>query len=265
MGFPESVTKICFPLLLLLPAGGLMAVQLGRPTVDAFDRYIRTAEARLPPAQSNLWIEASAERKKLVRDGRVLAEAWSGDGDIEIPGGLIHDWVGAVYLPGATLDRTLAMVQNYDGHKNIYKPEVIDSRLIGRQDGHFSVYLRLLKKKVITVVLNTQHDAQYWRTGPQFAFSRSYSTRIAEVDNPGKADEHELPPGNDHGFLWRVYSYWRFAEREGGVYVECEAISLTRDVPTGIGWLVNPIIRSLPRESLANTLRATRDAVAGER
>jgi hypothetical protein len=263
--FPESVTKIWFPLLLLLHAGGLITVQLGRPTVEAFDRYVRTAEARLQPTQSNLWAEASAERNKLVRDGRVLAEPWSGDGDIEIPGGLIHDWVGAVYLPGATLDRTLAMVQNYDGHKNIYKPEVIDSRLIGRQDGQFRVYLRLLKKKVITVVLNTQHDAQYWRSDRQFAFSRSYSTRIAEVDNPGKADERELPPGNDHGFLWRLNSYWRFAEREGGVYVECEAISLTRDVPTGLGWLVNPIVRSLPRESLANTLRATRDAVVGAR
>lgn len=265
MGFPDSVTKIWFPLLLLMPAGGLITVELSRPTVEAFDRYVRTAEARLQSAQSSLWTEASAERTKQVREGRVLAEPWSGAGDTGIPGGLIHDWVGAVFLPGATLDRTLAVVQNYDRHKDIYKPEVIDSRLLGRQGGHFRVYLRLLKKKGITVVLNTQHDAQYWRTGPQFAFSRSYSTRIAEVDNPGKADERELPPGTDHGFLWRVNSYWRFAEREGGVYVECEAISLTRDVPTGFGWLVNPIVRSLPRESLANTLRATRDAVVETR
>jgi hypothetical protein len=73
----------------------------------------------------------------------------------------------------------------------------------------------------------------------------------------------ELPPGQDHGFLWRLNSYWRFEERDGGVYVECEAISLTRNVPLGLGWLVNPIIRSLPRESLANTLWATREAVQG--
>jgi hypothetical protein len=45
--------------------------------------------------------------------------------------------------------------------------------------------------------------------------------------------------------------------------VESEAISLTRDVPGGLAWVVEPIIRVLPRESLANTLRATRAAVRG--
>ena len=91
--------------------------------------------------------------------------------------------------------------------------------------------------------------------------SRAYSTRIAEVENAGKPDERVQPPGNDHGFLWRLYSYWRFEERDGGVYVECEAISLTRAIPSGLGWLIQPIIQSLPRESLANTLRETREAL----
>jgi hypothetical protein len=39
-------------------------------------------------------------------------------------------------------------------------------------------------------------------------------------------------------------------------------VSLTRDVPVGLGWLVEPIIRNLPRESLANTLSAMRKALA---
>ncbi len=68
-----------------------------------------------------------------------------------------------------------------------------------------------------------------------------------------------MPPGEGHGFLWRLYSYWRFQEKDGGVYVECEAVSLTRKVPTGLGWLIDPIIRNLPRESLSNTLHATRN------
>jgi hypothetical protein len=67
--------------------------------------------------------------------------------------------------------------------------------------------------------------------------------------------------GKDHGFLWRLYSYWRFEERDNGVYVECQAISLTRNIPTGLGWLIEPIIRNLPRESLANTLTATKGAL----
>jgi hypothetical protein len=92
-------------------------------------------------------------------------------------------------------------------------------------------------------------------------YSRSYSTRIQEVDDPGTPEERLLPAGDDHGFLWRLYSYWRFEERDGGVYLECQALSLTRDVPTGLGWLIEPIIRQLPRESLANTLRSTREAI----
>jgi hypothetical protein len=33
-------------------------------------------------------------------------------------------------------------------------------------------------------------------------------------------------------------------------------------VPAGLGWLIDPIVRSLPRESLAHTLEATRKALA---
>jgi hypothetical protein len=150
------------------------------------------------------------------------------------------------------------MVQNYDNHKNVYKPEVIDSRLLDRSGNDFKIRLLLLKKKVLTVVLNTDHDVRYFPLDKARCHSRSYSSRIVEVVNYGKSEQHELPVGEDRGFLWRVYSYWKFQERDGGVYVECEAISLTRSIPTGTGWIIKPIIRSLPRESLSNTLAATR-------
>jgi hypothetical protein len=81
------------------------------------------------------------------------------------------------------------------------------------------------------------------------------------VEDPGKPSEKQLPQGEDHGFMWRLYSYWRFQERDGGVYVECEAVSLTRNVPAGLGWLIEPIVRHLPKESLESTLGLTRKAV----
>jgi hypothetical protein len=238
-------------------------VELKSQTVQAFDTYIQKAEARIDKGRVEgpfLWTDGTPVRKEHVRRGDIVAEPWSGNGDIEVTGGLIHDWIGAVFIPHTTLAKTLALVEDYNNHKRIYKPEVIDSQLLAHDGNNFRVRLRLLKKKVVTVVLNTEHDVRYVPLDQTRWSSRSYSTRIAEVESPGKPDEHELPPGNDHGFLWRLNSYWRFEERDGGVYVECEAISLTRGVPTGLGWLINPIIRSLPRESLANTLRATRDA-----
>ena len=142
-----------------------------------------------------------------------------------------------------------------------YGPELQDSKTIRRDGDEFDIYLRLLKKQVITVVLNTNHRVNYFQLDGARWYSVSHSTRIAELENPGEPDESEMPPGHDHGFLWRLNSYWRFEQRDNGVYVECEAISLTRIVPVGFGWLVNPIVRTLPRDSLANTLRSMRAAV----
>ena len=84
------------------------------------------------------------------------------------------------------------------------------------------------------------------------------------MQDPGERTEHELPPGRDHGFMWRLDTFWRFQERDGGVYMECRAISLSRDLPAGLGWLINPIIHSLPRDSMTNTLEATRRALAAK-
>jgi hypothetical protein len=81
------------------------------------------------------------------------------------------------------------------------------------------------------------------------------------VQEAGKPEEKVLPPDTGYGFLWRLYSYWRFQQRDAGVYVECRAISLTRDVPSKLGWAINPIIKKLPKESLTNTLVATRRAL----
>ncbi len=244
-------------------------VQLKQETLEAFDAYIRDAETDMDKTLSGrsrpfLWSDASPERDQKVRDGRVIAEFWSGRGPVQVPSGLIHDWIGAALIPGATLKGLLAMMQNYDGHKNIYKPEVVDSRVISHHDNHFQIYLRLLKKKVITVILDTDHDVHYRSLDRTHWTCRSYTTRIAEVENAGSPKERVLPPDTGHGFLWRLFSYWRFQEREGGVSIECRAISLTRDVPLGLGWIIEPIIQKLPKESLIHTLEATRQALHAE-
>ena len=223
----------------------LADAELKPDTIRAFDRYISEAQPRLT-------------RVREIREREVER---IGAGKAEVPGGLIHDWVGAVFIPGTTLEKTLVLVRDYERHKQIYKPEVIDSKLLARDGDTYRLHLRLLKEKVITVVLNTEHEARYYRIGPKQVRSESVSTRIAEVERAGRPGEREKPPGEGHGFLWRLHSYWQFEERDGGVYVECEAISLTRNVPPGLGWVIEPVIRNLPRESLTNTLRATREAL----
>jgi hypothetical protein len=248
-------------------------------TLQAFEEYIREAEVAMQPSLTDrsafLWSDSDREMARKVRQGMVSAQLWSGNGPVKIPGGLIHDWVGAMLVLGATVQQALTLVQNYDNHKNIYKPEVIDSKLISQNGNDFHIFLRLLKKKIITVVLDTEHDVHYMEVAPGRWFCRSYTTRIAEVEDACTSGERVLQPDTGYGFLWRLYSYWKFKEkatisvpaersssaRPGGVYIECRAISLSRDIPLGLGWIIDPIVRKLPQESLIQTLEATRKAL----
>jgi len=116
-------------------------------------------------------------------------------------------------------------------------------------------------QKGISVVVDTENTAGFGRIDAKRAASSIVATRIAEIENPNTSSEREKPPGQDSGYLWRLNTYWRFFQRDGRTFVQCESISLTRDIPTGVGWLVEPIIRQLPRESLVNTLRKTREAL----
>jgi hypothetical protein len=243
-------------------------VQLKQQTLKDFSAYIRDTEAAMELTLGDgsrfLWSDVDSERAQQVRGGQIVAQFWSGHAPVKVPNGLIHDWIGALFIPGTTVEDVLALVQDYDNHKNIYKPQVIASRLISHRGNDFQIYLRLLKKKVVTVVLDTDHEVHYRSLDRVRWLCRSYTTRISEVENAGSPKERVLPPDTGHGFLWRLYSYWRFEEREGGVYVECRAISLTRDVPLGLGWIMEPIIQKLPKESLINTLKATRQALLAE-
>jgi len=140
-------------------------------------------------------------------------------------------------------------------------PDVERSKLESRDGDHFRVFLRFRRHKVITVVLSTEHEVQYFRDARGKAHSRSSAVRIAQVENAGKRDEREKTPGDDDGFLWRMETWWRMEERDGGVYVQSEVASLTRDIPTGLGWLIAPFVTSIPKDSLTFTLGATRSAV----
>ena len=246
-------------------------VHLQPQTLETFAAYIRDAEAAMEPTLQGsgpfLWSDGTPERAQRVRAGQVVAQFWSGRAPVKVPHGLIHDWIGAAFIPAVNLEKTLALIQDYDHHQNIYQPEVMASRLISHHGDDFQIYLRLLKKKIITVVLDTDHDVHYRSLDPTRAVCRSYTTQIAEVENAGTPKEKVQPPDTGHGFLWRLYSYWRFQEKEGqegGVDVECRAMSLTRDVPLGLGWMIEPIIQKLPKESLIHTLEATRRALHAE-
>jgi hypothetical protein len=253
----------------------VMSAELRPKTVEAFARYVQLTEARIngevSQAEKFLYVDGLPQPRRsqvlaALKRGEIFMERLqtldASGRKIEAPEAIIHHWLGAVFVPGANLQQTIALVQDYNRHQDIYKPEVVRSRLLSHQGNDFTIYYRLRKKKVITVTLNTNHEVHYFPVDSTRWYSRSYSTRIAQVENADTPNEREKPIGHDGGFLWRINSYWKFEEKDGGVYIECESISLTRDIPTGLGWLIRPFVASIPKESLEMTMGSTRAALA---
>jgi hypothetical protein len=242
-------------------------------TVAAFDRYVQLTDehnqAELDGGKDLLWIDTLPDAQRgehyaALKRGEVemerLATLDHGKA-IPCPSGMIHHWVGVAFLPGVRLSDVLGVLEDYDHQSTYYAPDVERSKIESRDGDHFRVFLRFRRHKVITVVLDTEHEVNYFHDGAGRAHSRSSAVRIAEVENPGKPDEREKPPGDDGGFLWRMETWWRMEEQDGGVYVQSEVVSLTRDIPAGLGWLIGPFVTSIPKETLAFTLNATRKTV----
>jgi hypothetical protein len=249
--------------------------KLRADTQGAFEHYVKLVDKRndaeLGRGTNLLWIdglpgEQRAEAYAALKRGEVSIrklEILDNGKLIACPSGMIHHWTGVVFIPGSKLEDVLSVLEDYDKHSMYYAPDVEKSRIESREGDHFRVFLRFRRHKVITVVLNTEHEVQYFHDAPGKAHSRSSAVRIAEVENAGKSDEREKTPGDDGGFMWRMETWWRMEERDGGVYVQSEVASLTRDIPTGLGWMIKPFVTGIPKESLTFTLQATRKAVEG--
>ena len=237
-------------LLLALPSvmKAQFMTELAPKTNQEFDDYQKLAEARMD-WQAHLTPGA----------GEVAIAAGENTSLIEVTGGLIHDWKAATFAPGATVKQVLAVLQDYANYKTIYAPEVIESRVLSHDGNRWRLSLRLVKKKVLTVTLNSEYEAEYRSLGHGRWAKLSHSIKLTEVSG-GK----ELPVGTGHGFLWRLNSYWLVEPRENGVYLECRSISLSRSIPAALDFIIRPMVASVPRESLRNTLEATVRAIGKE-
>jgi len=273
---PKSagVGAIAFVLCLCLatPLAAAAAV-LQMKTLQAWDKYVQLTEKRIEAELQNesrflrmdtMKKEDSAKVQSMLKSGQMYAERMrtldAGGHEIEVPSGMIHHWYGAVFIPGIKVDQLVRWIQDYDQHSKYFK-EVEKSKLLSRNGDTFRVYFRFTRTKVVTVHYNTEHTATYHDHGKGKISSRSVSTKIAELDDVGTPSEKELAIGNDSGYMWRLNSYWRFREQDGGVVVECESLSLSRGIPYGLGWLISNYLETIPRESLESALISTRDGV----
>src|SRR5215469_4458698 len=273
--YSPSPWKRTFALIFCLISQSLIstAAQLKQETITAFDKYVTATEARinseLRPGGIFLYVDglptdtrkSSYER---LRKGEVLVEKR----ETKIPGvsshvpdGMVHHWVAIIFIPGVTLTRVLSIVQDYDRRSELYKPEVIASHLISHEGDDYLFFLRLYQKRFTTIVFNTEYETHWGKVDSEKVYSHSISTKIAEVKDSNHPDGEEWPVGQGRGYLWRLNTYSRFEEKAGGVYMQCEALSLTRDIPFGLGWLLKPLVTKIPKESLNRVLGQTRTVV----
>jgi putative flippase GtrA len=270
-----SVLAVVIPWTAL--ATDVHAADLRPETVAAFERYAHATEARMDAEARGespfLWIDTLSESARKDADAKVtrgeivvsrLHTRPKGN-TIEIPDGMGHHWVGTVALPGATLEQVISLMQSYDKYEEIYRPAVRRSKTLSHEGNHYKVFLQLFQKKIISVVLNTESDVSYVALTSKRMQVRSTSSRIAEIESADTPQEHEQPAGHDNGFLWRFNNYCAIEERDRRTFVQCESVSLSRDVPFGLGWLIGPFVSDVPRESLEFTLGMIRKILVGSR
>ena len=250
-----------------------LATKLKPETLKAWDTYVQLTEKRIDAELAStsgfLWTDSlkpseASTIKGTIKKGQVYVRKLNTPGndgrEIKVDDGMIHHWFGTIFVPDVKLPVLLTWIQNYDDHHRFFK-EVEGSKLLSRDGNTFKIFLRFVRKKVVTVHYNTEHTAIYRPHRDGLESSRSFTTKIAEIQNAGTDKETERPIGDDSGYLWRLNSYWRFREQDGGVVIECESLSLSRSIPFGMGWLIKGFVESLPQESLESTLVSIRDGI----
>jgi hypothetical protein len=266
---PKSARVVVWIFILQACISPLCAAELKPETVQAWDQYLKWANAKvqrelsqpklfliqntLPPAEKTA-VQRQLEAGQII--ARRMNSVVPAGTNFEVPSGEIHHWWGAILLRNVTLSRLLQFLQDYDHHAGRFS-DVERSRLISREGNHYQVFFRLKRSKsLVTAYYNTEQECFYTFHDSNRVASQSVATKIVELNNPGTADESERPPGNDRGFLWRLVSWWRFEQKGNDIVVELESASLSRDIPVLVKFIpgVSAYIRRTPQETLESVL-----------
>ena len=258
--FAGRISTAGLALILLSSSPPLFA----QPTPEAlaqFNTYARQTESRL--AQQHRSPEAflaavgsdSASAALRIRHGEPAIERLPETGS-ELPGALLHHWRGTAFAPGATAADFEHLLRDFNSYPQHFSPQVLQAKLLSEKGDQLQASMRVRQKHVITVVIDATYNVTFGRLDARHRFTTSRSTQISEIDSPGTPAERALSSAEEHGFLWRLNTYWSYEERDGGLYLQIETISLTRSIPRGLGWAIRSYVDSIPRESLEFTLRS---------
>lgn len=260
-------------LILLLPSFG-RALNIPSGADSAWKLYVEDVETRLgrqraDPGKYVAVLNCDPQTRSRL-EGQLLSGAVLvspvGSGTRAIDAALLHHWRADAFVPRATPEQMLNLLRDYDHLPKHYAPQVVSSHVVATNGRSSLIDVRTREQKIVTVVLDSEFHIENGLLSQERGYENSRSTHVWQVDNPGTPHEHRRPEKDSDGLLWRLNTYWTFTRWRDGLLVECETISLTRDIPTGLGWLITPLIQDVPRESLEFTMRRTEQALRkGER
>ena len=263
---PSRNLSMILGLLLFLDSPRPLMAEPTRAAVAAFNAYCKSVEARLAQQHRSpaSFLALSADRdheEARLRTSELVIEQLTPPANTELSGALLHHWRGTAFAPGATAADFERLMRDFHSYPQHFSPQVLEATTLSQDGDHQQAWMRVRQHHVITVVMDTTYDITYNHLDPRHGYSISHSTRIDEVGAPGTPNEHILNPAEEHGFLWRLNTCWSYEERDGGLYLQVEAVSLTRSIPRGLGWAIGPFVESVPRESLEFTLRSACNAL----
>lgn len=261
----RTFSVIC-GLLLFGPTVGSVLGEPAPAAVSAFNSHIGALELRLSQqhrSQNEFLapVASAPQSESRLRRGELIIERLMPSNGADIPGAMLHHWRGTAFAPGAKAADFERLMKDFSAYPQRFSPQVLQARVLNRQGNHAQVLMRVRQHHVITVVMDTTYDIAFERLDARHGYSISRSTRINEIDSPGTAAERALSSKEEHGFLWGLNTYWSYEERDDGLYMQIESVSLTRSIPHGLGWAIGPFVESVPRESLEFTLRSTCSAL----
>ena len=267
--------KLTFLFCLIAGASAAVAAaDLTPATAAAFDRYARLTEQRINAEVARtagfLWIDTLPESRRaevlrgLQQGGVIIERLQTLDGSKEIDGaGRPHPSLGRDGVRAAGRRQRSsgddAGLRSPLAHTSRRRSPA--SKLLEHDGNRFRVALRFHVKKIISVTMDTENEAEFFHPGrrpraqPHPQHAGGGNRRCG--DAPGKP----MPAGEENGFMWNLNTYWRFLERDGGTYIQCESLTLTRDVPFALAWIIRPIVTQMPKESLTFTLAKAREAL----
>jgi hypothetical protein len=252
--------------VLVVAVGSARAAELKPETLQGWDAYIAAAkqkmEARAKGESPFLRLDETQGMADRVRGGEIVVDPEGGYSPHPVENGLIHDWVGAIFIPGAQLDDVARVLDSYDRYTTIYKPMVADAKLETKSENHEKVKLLMTQKTAwITAAVETENEVDFFHPSADKIYSLSTSASVHEISDYGTSNEHPFAPDQGPGYVWRTFTVTRLEQRDGGVYEELEMIALSRGIPWYYRWIVDALVERMPRNILAATLEDTRNAV----